>query len=320
MAAFVAGRILVRVTYSYILVQSGATRLCKVAYMTIRHDPRVSFASPKLLATSVDLFRALLIFLPLLVAACGIGGGGSGASATTSASITLPTISATHADISLLFMGNSHTSVNNLSVMVTTMAAAGLPGKTVGAIEAPVWKHLQERSTDAASLALLNSQRWSFVILQAQNYSQSGKFNYPTTGAELLVRQARLQGATPVMFPEWARANVDEAQRIFDLHVSIARKEPACVAPIPQAFVLAQSRYPSITLLDRDGNHSARAGAFLAALVLYATIVDRSPNDLPYFPQIDIDANTQRNLRAVANETVQTIPPRLWCAADERPG
>lgn len=268
------------------------------------------------------MHRKIVMFLLAcsLVSACGSGGGGSGAGTPASASVTLPTISTTNADISLLFMGNSHTSVNNLSAMVTTMVAAGLPGKTVGAIEAPVWMHLQERSTDAASLALLNGQRWSFVILQAQNYSQSGKFNYPTAGAESLVRQARLQGATPVMFPEWARANIDEAQLIYDLHVSIARKEPACVAPIPQAFVLAQSRFPSITLLDNDGNHSARAGAFLAALVLYATIADRSPNDLPHFSQIDIDANTQRNLRGVATETVQTIPPRLWCAADQRPG
>ena len=102
-----------------------------------------------------------------------------------------------------------------------------------------------------------------------------------------LVRQSRAANATPILFPEWARRGVNESQLIFNLHVSIAQKEPACVAPIPQAFDLAMARNPALVLLDSDGNHSAPAGAFLAALVLYTAITDRAPNDLPAFPSFE---------------------------------
>ncbi len=261
--------------------------------------------------------------LAALLTACGSGAGG--ASSAESPASTPPTTTSTSpatasADISLLFMGNSHTSVNNLSGIVTAMVKAGMPNKMVAGIEAPGWMHLQERSTDAATLALLKSQRWSFVILQAQDYSQSGLYFYPTTGAEELVRRSRTANATPVMFPEWARRGINESQRIYDLHVSIAAKEPACVAPIPQAFDLALARNPALPLLDADGNHSAPAGAFLAAAVLYATITDRSPNDLPTLPGIAVDDATQRLLRGIAAETVQAVSPRKWCPGDVRPG
>jgi len=106
----------------------------------------------------------------------------------------------------------------------------------------------------------------------AQKYSSSGLFEYSIDGAVELVHMARVAKAVPILFPEWPRRGVPETQRIYDLHVSIARREPACVAPIPQAWDLALARYPTLVLHDADGNHSAPAGAFLAALILATTI------------------------------------------------
>ena len=175
---------------------------------------------------------------------------------------------------------------------------------------------LEERLHDAPSINLLRSQNWSFVILQAQKYSTSGQFVYSTEEAKELVRMSRTQRAVPIMFPEWPRKDVDETQRIIDLHVSIAQAEPACVAPIPQAWDLALARDPTLTLHASDGNHSAPAGAFLAALVLYATITGLSPLDLPALPQYPVSASLQATLRGIAAEAVQTVPPRMWCPGD----
>jgi hypothetical protein len=200
--------------------------------------------------------------------------------------------------------------------MVAAMVRAGKPGKTVSATEAPVWMHLEERASDADSLALLQSQRWNYVVLQAQNYSLSGQNFFPTTGAEKLVRLSRQVGALPLLFPEWPRVGIAETQIIYDKYVSIAVKEPSCVPPIPQAFDLARARFPAITLHDADGNHSSPAGAFLASLILYATITGGPPQDLPTFSGSNVDADAQLKLRSIASETVQTIATRLWCPAD----
>jgi len=263
-------------------------------------------------------FRNACVAFALLLSACGGGGSGSsqpGGPSPAPPSVPPPPASST-ADISLLFMGNSHTSFNDLPNMVADMVRAGRPGMTVAPVEAPGWMFLEERLHDAPSITLMRSQRWSFVILQAQKYSTSGQFIYSTEEAKELVRMSRQQGALPVMFPEWPRLNVDETQRIYDLHVSIAQAEPACVAPIGQAWDLALSRHPSLTLHASDGNHSEPAGAFLTALVLYATITGQSPLNLPPMPQYPVDVGLQATLRGIAAETVQTVPPRMWCPAD----
>lgn len=254
--------------------------------------------------------RTILATLVLLLAACG---GGSGDDQRGGATSGPPPAGAS---ISLLFMGNSHTSSNDLTGMVADMVRAGKPGESVASVEAPGWMFLEERLNDGPSIALLRSQNWSFVILQAQKYSSSGQFVYSTEEAKELVRRSRVQQAVPIMFPEWPRRGIDETQRIYDLHVSIAQAEPACVAPIPQAFDLALARDPTLTLHAADGNHSAPAGAFLAALVLYATITGLSPLDLPALNQYPVDASLQGTLRGIAAETVQTVPPRMWCPGD----
>ena len=253
--------------------------------------------------------RLLCAALAAFLTACGGGGGADVGGATTGP----PPVTA---DISLLFMGNSHTSVNDLSKMVADMVRAGKPGKTVASVEAPGWMFLEERVHDGPSMQLLRSQNWSFVILQAQKYSASGQFEYSTAEAKELVRDSREQHAIPVMFPEWPRQNIAETLRIYDLHVSIAQAEPACVAPIGQAWDIALIRDRSTPLYANDGNHSAPAGAFLAALVLYATITGQSTLDLPQFPQYPVDAALQTTLREIAAEAVATTPPRMWCPND----
>jgi len=251
-----------------------------------------------------------LLLLCALLCACGGGGG------QESPQVQAPTVPASAADISLLFMGNSHTSSNDLTGMVAAMVRAVRPGKSVANVVAPGGMFLEERVHDAQSMTLLRSQRWSAVVLQAQKYSTSGLYTYSTAEAEELVRIARAAGSLPVMFPEWPQRGIEETQRIYDLHVSIAQRATACVAPIGQAWDLALARNPSLVLHAADGNHSAPAGAFLAALVLFATLTDESPLRVPDLPQFDIAAALQRELREIAAETLVLVPARQWCAVD----
>ncbi len=253
------------------------------------------------------------IALCLWVAACGSGGGGAAATGANTAANPPGAPAGGSADFNLVFFGNSHTTVNNVPGMVGALLRAANPGKTVETAESPDWMLLNARGEHAPSLALLASRRWTHVVLQAQDYSSSGQFIYPTTGAEKLVRLSREQGAKPVLFAEWPRRGIDESARIYETYASIARVQPACLPPIPQAFDLALSRHPGMVLHDVDGNHSAPAGAFLAALLLYAAI-DAGPIDaLPALPGIAVDAETQRMLRLVARDAALAVSARNFC-------
>jgi hypothetical protein len=254
--------------------------------------------------------RLLAAFFLAWLAASGCSGGGSSTAGAP------PPPAAPPAQVTLLFMGNSHTAAHNLPEMVAAMVRAARPGRTVRQETAPDWMFLEEHATNPATLELLQNRTWSFVVLQAQKYSASGLFDYPIDGAVDLARRARASRAVPILFPEWPRRGIPETQRIYDLHVSIARQEPACVAPIPQAWDLAAARHPTLVLHDADGNHSAPAGAFLAALVIAATMTGERPDMLPSLPQLGVDEDTQQKLRMVAAEAVVTWPPRQWCPAD----
>ncbi|HUR40177.1 MAG TPA: hypothetical protein VM240_03335 [Verrucomicrobiae bacterium] len=220
------------------------------------------------------------------------------------------------ADISILSMGNSHQSVNDIQAMIADMVRSERDGELVAIVEAPGWMFLEDRLYHEPSLRLLREIDWSYVILQAQKYSTSGQYSYSTAEAKELIRLARVQHAVPILFPEWPRLGVDETQRIYDLHVSIAQAEPACVAPIGQAWDLSLARHPDLRLHAPDGNHSNHAGAFLAALVLHATITGGSPLDVPHLAAYPVETEDQARLRQVAADTVADWPPRAWCPDD----
>ena len=252
-----------------------------------------------------------------LMVGCGGGGGGSAPPvAAAPAPASPPPPPPVNAAIAVLMIGNSHTSTNDLPNALAALVRTGRPGRTVAVTVSPGSMFLEEHLDYAPTTTLLASRRWSFVILQAQKYSTSGQIFYPTSQAEEFIRRARGQGAVPVMFPEWPRRDVNETQRIYDLHVYIAQREPACVAPIGQAWDWALARYPTLALHDADGNHSSPAGAYLTALVLYATLTGGAPSALPDLPLAGVSAETQGRLRGIASETVAAIAPRTDCPND----
>ena len=95
-----------------------------------------------------------------------------------------------NADITVLMMGNSHTSSQGLPMQLEQLLRSSSGGKTLGTTVAPGFLFLDERLRDAGSMALLRSRSWSIVVLQAQKYSTSGLYSYSTGEAEELVRIA----------------------------------------------------------------------------------------------------------------------------------
>ncbi len=203
----------------------------------------------------------------------------------------------------LLFMGNSHSSANDLPGLVARLIEVGEAGSSAEAELAPGWGFLADRLNDGVSRQSLESRPWTHVVLQAQKYSTTGLYSYPTTAAEEWIRRVKAQGAVPVMFPEWPRrGNFEEGARVHRLHLSIAGREPACVAPVGLTWDAALLRHPGLVLHAPDGNHSNLAGALLTAYVFYQLLTGRSADALPVIPSIAVAADTQRQLKAVAAE------------------
>ena len=206
----------------------------------------------------------------------------------------------------LLFIGNSHSAADSLPDLVTTLIKADVPAKSAGSALAPGYRFLDERLDDGQTQQILSSRVWTHVILQAQKYSSSGLYYYSTDAAEEWIRRVKTQKARPILFPEWPRrGNTEEGPRIHQLHLSIAARESACVAPVGLAWEASIAQYPGLYLHASDGNHSNLMGSLLSAYVFYQVISGNSAAELPYVQSIKVSADIQQKLKNVASVVVQ---------------
>ena len=224
------------------------------------------------------------------------------------AAYSLPAEDTGEAGYSVLLIGNSHTSRGNLPDLLEQLLASGGAAAEVKA--AGRWAFLAERLEDRTTQKTLESESWTHVVLQAQKYSTSGQYSYPTEAAEEWIRRSRRIGAEPILFHEWARrGQVEEGSRIHQLHIGIAAREPACVAPIGLAWEIMLLTQPDVRIHDNDGDHANRKGALLTAYVLYATITTRPIANFPPMKFRGIDADTQALLQNAAAQAVAIAPP-----------
>lgn len=221
-------------------------------------------------------------------------------------------VASTHAedeDILVLMLGNSHSSESGLPKVLETLLTNDESHSTADVTASRRWKFLSDRLGDGNSQRLLESREWTHVILQAQKYSTSGKYYYPTDAAEEWIRRVRSLSALPILFPEWARKNNnDEGMRIHQLHLAIASREAACVAPVGIAWALVIKVDPEIRLHDSDGNHANRNGAHLTAYVLYQAISGRRADSLPDIDDLKIKPEAQELFRSAASRAFELSP------------
>lgn len=244
----------------------------------------------------------LLVYLSVSISSAYVGGtiGVAGANSGESPQSSVPTNT-----YQLLFIGNSHSSANGLPDLVAAMIEAGSPGSSAHSELAPGSGFLSDRLETAETQQSLESRDWTHVILQAQKYSTSGRFFYPTDAAEEWIRRVKAINAHPILFPEWPRkGNTEEGPRIHDLHLGIASRESACVAPVGLAWEESIKWYPALDLHAADGNHSNVNGATLTAFVFYQLITGQSAAELPPIQGIGVSEFVQRQLRDIAANVV----------------
>ena len=257
---------------------------------------------------SRDLISCFLVVLLTLTVGCRDSNETPVGSSGAHERYSLETTPA--ADIEVLFIGNSHSSYNNLPGLVQTLIEHGVADKSVNAFVAPGWGFLADRVNDGFTYETIQARPWTHVILQAQKYSTTGLYTYPTSAAELWIKRIKEQNAIPVMFPEWPRKfNYEEGLRVHQLHMSIAATEPACVAPIGLTWDLAIERYPQLEFHASDGNHSNPRGALLSAYVFYEVITEQLASELPYIASLDFSAEEQQLMRETASEVIAANPP-----------
>jgi len=213
-------------------------------------------------------------------------------------------------DISVLMIGNSHTSTAELPALLQNSLQAYAPDGDILVEKAEKSLFLSEHVQDSTTMAHFESRNWDYVILQAQKYSVSRSYEYSTQAAQTLISKTKQQGGIPILFPEWGQLNSSgEATYVYSIHSGIAEQNPACIAPVGFAWDYALTFHPSLSLHARDGNHANETGAYLTSMVLFQSITGHPAELLGEMPGSEIEGSTQLFLQQMASQAIVDHPP-----------
>jgi hypothetical protein len=188
------------------------------------------------------------------------------------------------ADVSILFVGNSHTAMHDLPDLVCGMIRFRRPGQTVYAHYVPVG-FLEDVARNPKCRDEIESRPWKHVVLQGQKISASGRFDYSRKEGIDIARLAKDRGAEVVFYPEWGLKGVDgDGARQEKVYREMAHDAGVGVAPVARAWDLAAAARPDLPLHAGDGNHQSSLGAFLTACVLFGRLTGDDPAALASYP------------------------------------
>lgn len=221
---------------------------------------------------------------------------------------------------SVLFLGNSYTSVNNLPGLVQQLALS--MGDTVNVqMVAPGGFTLYEHSTTLASINAINAQAWDYVVMHEQ--SQLGALPDAVTGsagdatALANIIAANDSCTVPVYYMTWGRQTGDmmncanfpfmctyEGMQLGlrDNYVGFAEDNNGWTAPVGMAWREVRNTHPFIELYQTDGSHPNINGSYLAAAVMYCTLFQQSCTSASFNSTLQPDSAAI--LRSIASSMV----------------
>lgn len=183
------------------------------------------------------------------------------------------------ANLSILFLGNSHT--RPIPALLEKIYGDRQPETKVYFRMASGFGFLDQQAKSQKIRNEITEHKWDFVVLQAQKYSTTGKYDYSIDGAVQLAKLASDNGSQVIMYPEFPRRGEDEYRRIRTKHEQIAEKTEVVIAPIGEAWKKAGDRMGLDLLYNSDGNHASGKGSILVASVFFALTAKSDDGSVP---------------------------------------
>ncbi len=182
----------------------------------------------------------------------------------------------------VLFIGNSLTYWNDLPLILQALAdSAGGASLAVMTVAFPDYNLDDHRGQGAAQRAIALGG-WEAVVLQQGPSSLPENRAQLRTSVGVLNVSIRGVGAIPALYSVWPQAtrrgDFDAAIESYRL---AAEDVNGLLFPVAAAWLAAWERDPALALYSPDGLHPSIAGSYLAALVMYGVLSDRSPIGLP---------------------------------------
>ena len=171
----------------------------------------------------------------------------------------------------ILFIGNSHTYVNDMPIMVQRRAEDEGYDCTVTMMAHAGWFLAQHAEEPDVRFNILYGN-YDYVVLQehAHPFGPEEKFREAAVALNKMIREA---GSVPVIYECWARKAEPEMQEKMNAaHRRIAEEIDALIAPVGEDWWSYKQSWPDLEMYADDGEHASVAGSDFAAKHIWETI------------------------------------------------
>ena len=181
----------------------------------------------------------------------------------------------------VLFVGNSLTYANELPEMARALAAAAGERLEVEMVAMPDWS-LEDHWAGGGARAAIARGGWDVVVLQQGPSALPESRALLVDYAQRFAAEIREGDAEPALYAVWpSRARSGDFDRASESYRQAAAVTAGIHFPAGEAWRAAWAADPTIALYGPDAFHPSEAGTYLAALVIYGRLFNRSPAGLP---------------------------------------
>lgn len=217
--------------------------------------------------------------------------------------------------ISVLFIGNSYTYVNDLPGTLGSLATSlgkeiTIDSKTNGGFT------FQNQVNDPMTFSKIHSKPWDVVVIQGQ--SQEPSFPDSQVNTETLPYALQLADSiwannscgNVMYYMTWGRQNGDSQwseintfekmnTRLYNAYMRMAdSSDRSMVSPVGRVWSYVRANYPTINLYNADQSHPSLEGTYLAACTFYTSLFQQSPAGSNFYG--GLNASTAGILQAAA--------------------
>ena len=174
-------------------------------------------------------------------------------------------------DIKVLFIGNSHTYVNDLPKLFKEFARIDGYNTEAFMIAHAGWKLKQHASEPDVKFNILNG-KFDYVVLQehAHPFGPKEEVMDAIRKIDEFIKEAH---SKLVIFPTWAKKNERSVQGFMsEVHREIGKELKGIVANVDIDWWNSIDNNPDIDLYGPDGAHASIYGSSLAAKAIWETI------------------------------------------------
>jgi hypothetical protein len=236
-------------------------------------------------------------------------------------------------ELSIVFIGNSHTHFHDLPEIVRDIASS-IGDDLYVEMSAPGGYEFERHFKDPATLAVLSSRQWDYIVLQESGWrvalppveaniqvypfadslkKQIQKFN-PSAELILYVTHGYEQGVLTIGEAQWCEwdptvCNQDGmSKRIQETCKELARRFEAEPAPCGPMWQILKTKNNNLQLFEPDGVHPNINGSYANALCIYSVI--RKQRLVNVYIPAEIDSETAQLLqKTVADALFDCNPP-----------